>query len=287
MPTDKRRWQPCSFGTQSQANRVAIAGCHASGGWTRDRTYHTQASRLKLAKVRLEDIEGDLSQGVRQLYRAGKDAFAERVMALMLPQNCVEADKCCYACFRTHFLDQLTPGHRAFTVLEPPVTQTGADTSSQIDGAAKRGAAAASEGESRTAKRLRSSSSAAQEAQEAAQLAAVHAWLQRVEVSESRAACFGGGAPNEMLRAAVVLRRHLEEGTAGTASEEDAVSIVAELRAQVALLQQARRDVAKNVTGKQKKALKEARKESEAWEAQASKLRGALQAEQAGRADAS
>ena len=85
MPTDKRRWQPCSFGTQSQANRVAIAGCHASGGWTRDRTYHTQASRLKLAKVRLEDIEGDLSQGVRQLYRAGKDAFAERVMALMLP----------------------------------------------------------------------------------------------------------------------------------------------------------------------------------------------------------
>ena len=104
MPTDKRRWQPCSFGTQSQANRVAIAGCHASGGWTRDRTYHTQASRLKLAKVRLEDIEGDLSQGVRQLYRAGKDAFAERVMALMLPQNCVEADKCCYACFRTHFL---------------------------------------------------------------------------------------------------------------------------------------------------------------------------------------
>ena len=113
MPTDKRRWQPCSFGTQSQANRVAIAGCHASGGWTRDRTYHTQASRLKLAKVRLEDIEGDLSQGVRQLYRAGKDAFAERVMALMLPQNCVEADKCCYACFRTHFLDQLTPGHRA------------------------------------------------------------------------------------------------------------------------------------------------------------------------------
>ena len=157
---------------------------------------------------------------------------------------------------------------------------------SQIDGAAKRGAAAASEGESRTAKRLRSSSSAAQEAQEAAQLAAVHAWLQRVEVSESRAACFGGGAPNELLRAAVVLRRHLEEGTAGTASEEDVVSIVAELRAQVALLQQARRDVAKNVTGKQKKALKEARKESEAWEAQASKLRGALQAEQAGRADA-
>ena len=53
MPTDKRRWQPCSFGTQSQANRVAIAGCHASGGWTRDRTYHTQASRLKLAKVTL------------------------------------------------------------------------------------------------------------------------------------------------------------------------------------------------------------------------------------------
>lgn len=46
MPTDKRRWQPCSFGTQSQANRVAIAGCHASGGWTRDRTYHTQASRF-------------------------------------------------------------------------------------------------------------------------------------------------------------------------------------------------------------------------------------------------
>ena len=49
MPTDKRRWQPCSVGTRRQANRVAIAGCHASGGWARDRNYHTQASRLKLA----------------------------------------------------------------------------------------------------------------------------------------------------------------------------------------------------------------------------------------------
>ena len=63
MPTDKRRWQPCSFGTQSQANRVAIAGCHASKGWTRDRTYHTQASRLKLAKVRL-----DVAASLRQLW---------------------------------------------------------------------------------------------------------------------------------------------------------------------------------------------------------------------------
>ena len=85
MPTDKRRWQPCSFGTQSQANRVAIAGCHASKGWTRDRTYHTQASRLKLAKVRLEDIEGDLSQGVRQLYRAEPVTKREQILPCLVP----------------------------------------------------------------------------------------------------------------------------------------------------------------------------------------------------------
>ena len=66
MPTDKRRWQPCSFGTQSQANRVAIAGCHASGGWTRDRTYHTQDAVITVGVRLVLTATGRLVGGDRR-----------------------------------------------------------------------------------------------------------------------------------------------------------------------------------------------------------------------------
>ena len=114
MPTDKRKWQPCGVGLVDWDHQKAISGCHASKHWTGDRTYHTAPARVKLAIKAIDAIEGDLSDGLVPLYRSDKEAFAKRVLAVVLPWRWEEVGKCCYACFKQHFTAQLVAQHRVF-----------------------------------------------------------------------------------------------------------------------------------------------------------------------------
>ena len=113
MPVGRRRWQPCLFGTLSESAQHAIPGCHASRHFKRDRTYHTRGTQLKLARKLVDSLvsDGTLSEALEQLYAADSDDFLKRVLVLVLPTKREGTAKCCYSCFKTHFLDVLTPQH--------------------------------------------------------------------------------------------------------------------------------------------------------------------------------
>ena len=104
MPVDRRRWQPCSFGTLNESTQHAIPGCHASGHFKRDRTYHTrgtQFTQLKLARKLVDSFVsgGTLSEALEQLYAADGDDFLKRLLVLVLPTKREGTEKCCYSCF--------------------------------------------------------------------------------------------------------------------------------------------------------------------------------------------
>ena len=86
MPVDRRRWQPCSFGTLSESAQHAIPGCQASCHFKRDRTYHTRGTQLKLARKLVDSFVsgGTLSEALEQLYAADSDDFLKRLLVLVL-----------------------------------------------------------------------------------------------------------------------------------------------------------------------------------------------------------
>ena len=85
MPVDRRRWQPCLFGTLNESTQHAIPGCHASGHFKRDRTYHTRGTQLKLARKLVNSFasDGTLSEAL-ELYAADSDDFLKRLLVLVL-----------------------------------------------------------------------------------------------------------------------------------------------------------------------------------------------------------
>ena len=153
------------FGTLSESTKHALPGCQASHNFKRDRTYHTRGTQLKLARKLVDSFvsHGTLSEALEQLYAADSDDFLKRLLVLVLPTKREGTEKCCYSCFKTHFLDVLTPQHACFSTLEP-AQKPDDDVSSQMAAARKRGAAAAASdpaaGPADGHKRLRSSAEA-------------------------------------------------------------------------------------------------------------------------------
>ena len=183
MPSDPRKWQACGYGLRDHDNRTAIPGCQSDRNYGDARKFVSYDKCVKYCRERIDAIVGDLSPGVQRLYARGKDDFAKRVWAIVMPVQCIQAEKMCIACLRTHCRDVLTSQHRVFALLEPPAATT--HVSSQVVGSKRVLAAPIGAADSGDTKRLRSTEKAAAQAAEEAELEVVRRYLDKVELAAS------------------------------------------------------------------------------------------------------
>ena len=98
MPSREKR---CFLGSTDAEGRTAVAGCHGSSYWTRDRTMRTRENVINVAMNRLQDLV-DMTDGLDMAVLnsvGGKEAAAQRLIAAAEARHrCPGATHCCIAC---------------------------------------------------------------------------------------------------------------------------------------------------------------------------------------------
>ena len=94
MPSREKR---CFLGSTDAEGRTAVAGCHGSSYWTRDRTMRTRENVINVAMNRLQDLV-DMTDGLDMAVLnsvGGKEAAAQRLIAAAEARHrCPEEARC-------------------------------------------------------------------------------------------------------------------------------------------------------------------------------------------------